>query len=161
MRCVLVWDSMDEHKKFTAQPGYKEFAGKIFSAGENGSASLQFYDISPVPTEALNSPVTEILQVYLPTAEATESKQSEFEDSAKSFFKAIEPVCGGRLNVQTSGWSVGEIDTDKVDGGKAKVYMALIGWQSIAAHMEVRETKEFREHSAIFANVKVEMFHVK
>lgn len=62
------------------------------------------------------------------------------------------------------GWSIEEVDQAKADGGKAKVFTGLVGWSSVQAHLDFRETQEFKDNIHLLREAKdvvaMDVFHV-
>lgn len=136
----------------------KDFS-KILTDGEFTKHII----VDPHPPQALHAPVTEVMLAYFPatitqpTKDANTSRFREFSE------KALESAAQG----VSYGWGV-ENDfpvRDSEEGQKGSLFMALIGWSSVQAHMELRETQAFKENVGLARGmeelVKMGMFHMK
>lgn len=58
----------------------------------------------------------------------------------------------------SSGWSTEVVDGD---GVQCKVFMALIGWNSVAAHIEATKTEAFQENVGSISPKSMTVVHVQ
>lgn len=121
--------------------------------------------LTPYPHTALRSPVTEVLLIWFPSDISPEAK-----DTATKRLQQFADVC---LQPHTSihafniGWGV-ENDfpvRDGEEGQKGSLLAGLIGWPSIDAHMQFRETDTFKNNIHLLRGmegvVKMTMFHLR
>lgn len=98
------------------------------------------------PNEVLSdhvSPATEILNVYFPL-DYSESDQQKFEEGLKKVVAVIEKDAR-TYTASSGGWVVEDVEIPGTSE-KARMYQALIGWQSVEAHMSFRETQSFKDN---------------
>lgn len=124
----------------------------------SGAPSIYHFEFSSSGfISATSAPVTELATFYL------DSKSSSFESNARKFEEAVE---GGSVEGylgSSSGWSVEEVEHEKLGAGsKGKAYMLAIGWQSKEAHMAFRETETFKNNIGLLREGPkgAEMHHV-
>ncbi|KAJ3037437.1 hypothetical protein HDV00_001676 [Rhizophlyctis rosea] len=157
------FDSVEGHTNFAKTHGAEAVKDlpQVLSHSEFGSKHVDF---APYPPTALLAPVTEILLAYFPSDISPETKAAatanwkQFVDNALHKCKDVTAV--------NYGWGV-ENDfpiRGVEDGQKGSVLVALIGWPSIDAHMEFRETEEFKQNIGLLPSMegvlKMTMFHV-
>lgn len=106
------------------------------------------------PSAALGpaSPVTEVLTCYL------ETEDPGFESKAKQLVKAISDNEG--FKAASVGWVVEDVE---YEGKKGKAYVALVGWESVEAHMACRETQAFKDNAHLIREdtLGLEVHHTK
>lgn len=130
----------------------------------DGAPTLYHVGFKPHPaTEALsdtNSPVTEVLTIYLDPSTDT----SKVESEVKKFMSEAESSIKDKslLKGSAGGWSEEEVENAKA-GGKTKVYVAIIGWASVEAHNTAK--KDFESSLPILKGLPglkdMQMVHVK
>ncbi len=110
------------------------------------------------PTKALLSPVTEVIRAYFPTDQLS-SEGEGFEKDCQKLIKALEThkVAGFAGDI-SSGWSIEEVEHD---GVQCKVYMALVGWNTVAAHIEATKTEVFQANRVRVSPKSVKADHVQ
>jgi len=107
------------------------------------------------PTEALSDHVsgaTEILTAYFPS-DYSEADQKTFDDNIRKLVAVVEKEAGTSHKASAGGWVVEELEIPGTSE-KGKAYQALIGWQSMEAHMEFRNNKTFQENIPLLRNAK-------
>lgn len=97
------------------------------------------------------SPATEILTFFFPT-NYSESDQKKFEDDLKKMVAVIEKEAT-TYKASAGGWVVEEIPIPDTSD-KAKAYTALIGWESVEAHLAFRETQAFKDNIHLLRQAK-------
>ncbi|KIX09467.1 uncharacterized protein Z518_00547 [Rhinocladiella mackenziei CBS 650.93] len=158
------WDAVDYHTKFIASPEYKPFFEKILSVID-GNPSFYHVHFDPhPPNKALvgTEPMaTEIITAYFPLDYSPED-QKTFDDGMKTFASVFEGSANGFIGA-FGGWVVEELDIPNTSE-KGKVYVALIGWTSVEAHMKCRETQTFKDNVHYLRGAKdlkaINVFHV-
>jgi len=129
----------------------------------DGAPVLYHVGFKPHPATAAlsdtNSPVTEVLTLYFESSVDTSKVESEL----KKFMSAVEEsIKDNSLKGSAGGWSEEEVENEKA-GGKAKVYVAVIGWDSVEAHNNAK--KGFESSMPILQGLPglkdVQMVHVK
>lgn len=125
----------------------------------SGAPSLYHIEFSSAGgfTAATSAPVTEVATFYL------DSKSSSFETNARKFEKVITEGSAEGLLGASSGWSVEDIEHEKLGAGnKGKAWVLVVGWQSKEAHIAFRETALFKENIGLLRDGPkgVEMHHV-
>ncbi|KAI3401966.1 hypothetical protein diail_3940, partial [Diaporthe ilicicola] len=155
--------SVEEHEKFAkehAEPIVKDFP-KILS----GHHFTKHLNLAPYPHSALRAPVTEILLIWFPSDISQAGK-----DAVTNQVRQFADAClGGCADIQAInlGWGI-ENDfpvRDGEEGQKGSIFTGMIGWTSIDAHMQFRETDTFKDNIHLLRElegvVKMTMFHVK
>lgn len=150
------WDSKKHHEDFIAADHYKPFVTKFKSIL---SEDPQFHHVDFRPEGGLKAsmgaPVTEVATFYFEGGPPDDA----YESCAK--FMDIGKNEGG---LQISGWSYG-ITHEEIerDGVKGKGAVLTIGWDSVQAHMDFRQTQVFKDNiSLLRLNSKTaEMHHTQ
>ena len=86
----------------------------------------------------MDSPVTECLTFYFPTSFETSSFDASWAVYKKTLEKGKE-VKGFRA--ASAGWVVEEVEHK---GERCKAWVGFLGWESMDASMEYRDTKDFQ-----------------
>jgi len=146
LNLFIDWDSVDDHKKFIASPGYKPFFESIGSMLE-GDANLYHVHYDQTPSPALSSGgspiVTEFLTIFFPEEYSSADKEKYHSDVVK--FRDIVADSAEGFKGAFGGWVVEKLDDPK-DSEKRTAYSMLIGWTSVEAHMKYRETQAFKDY---------------
>lgn len=137
------WDSYEAHQNFIKQTYYQPFVKNLLSILD-GEIKMYHINFQPHPPSAAlsdtNAPVTEVLTMFFP-AGISSSDQEAYSQKLQTF-----PAPRGAV----AGWQVEEsFPYEKAEGGKAKVFTALLPWQSVKEHQDFRETQEFKDHISI------------
>lgn len=136
------WDSYEAHKTFTKTPVYKPFE-KHLTTILDGTVIMRHANFDPHPPSAAlsaNSPVTEVLTAYFT------SKDDSFDEKAKKFVGILQEKAEG-FKGASGGWVMEDVEHEKIgEGKKGKAFVAVLGWESVDAHMRVRETDAFTEN---------------
>ena len=130
-----------------------------------GPPSLYHAHLEPwPPAVALTSAtpqVTEFVTVYFPTNYSPED-QKTFDDGIRKFGVVVEGSAQGFLGA-VAGWVEEELDLPD-SSEKAKAYILLIGWKSVQAHLDYRETQVFKDNIHYLRGAKdlktLKIFHV-
>lgn len=128
----------------------------------DGAPVLHHVGFQPHPATAAlsdtNAPVTEVLTLYFQQSVDTSKVESEL----KKFMSGVEEsIKDNSLKGSAGGWSEEGVENEKV-GGKAKVYVAVIGWESVEAHNNAK--KGFESSMPILQGLgfkDINMVHVK
>lgn len=130
----------------------------------DGAPALYHVPFEPHPPKlayGANSvyPVTEVLTMYFEP-----SISSEDQDTVVSNASSFTSKIGISDRNHAAGWAIEEVKSDKVEGGKAKVLVALIPWKSVEEHKQTRETDAFKENIGLLKDAKglkhLEVYHV-
>ena len=112
-------------------------------------AGIQLYHahLTPHPPSAVLSdvttPATETLVIYFPS-DYSSSDQDKFEEGIKKLIKAVEDNADTYTG-SAGGWIAEELPIPNTSD-KGKAYAAFIGWTSVQAHMDFRETQAFKDN---------------
>ncbi|KAL2429858.1 hypothetical protein ABEF95_000891 [Exophiala dermatitidis] len=158
------WDSVEHHEKFIACGTYKPFTDEV---GAFLTGPPRFYHVNfdpQPPTRALadGGPfATEFITIYFPTDYSADD-QKVFEASLNKLVDVARKHSQG-FKTSAGGWAVEQLDLP--DGSsKAKVFIALFGWESVEAHQKFRETQVFKDNIHLLRGAKdlkaVSVFHV-
>lgn len=98
------------------------------------------------PSSALNpnaALATEVVGHYF-SADLSDSEKSTWESDLDKFAKVLEENAQGYRGF-LGGWVVEEQEHKEVDG-KTILWLSLLGWDSVEAHMAFRETDAFKDN---------------
>ncbi|CAD6573718.1 MAG: hypothetical protein ASARMPREDX12_006216 [Alectoria sarmentosa] len=131
------WDSLDHHKQFIGSPTYGPFAKHLMTIVDGPLTMLHANFAPHPPTAALGtaSPVTEVLTFYF------EGENDGFDSKLRQFIKVISDNAEG-FKAASGGWVIEDVE---YKGKKGKAYVAILGWESVEAHMNFRETQTFKD----------------
>jgi heme-degrading monooxygenase HmoA len=157
---TIDWESLEAHRAYQARPEYPEFlkaARSMVNPDEKNEAFHVSFSPHP-PTKALHSPVAEVIRAYFPVDQQS-SEGETFESDLKKLVKALEThkVAGFTGDV-SSGWSIEEVDRD---GVQCRVFVAVVGWDSVAAHTEATKTDVFENNPVRNMPKSMTVVHVK
>ncbi|KAF9046385.1 hypothetical protein BJ165DRAFT_1471163 [Panaeolus papilionaceus] len=147
---AALWESFEHYQTHAATPMHAE---KIAALKPATAGPLNVYHFEPGndPTNALNSPVTELSVAWL-----KEGKEDRFEDELKPvaelMTKDIDLVPG----------SHGPIAWGDVLQEKGKKWGIAIGWDSVEAHAALPTTPPFDDHfTRMVAVAEMKVAHVR
>ncbi|EXJ78459.1 hypothetical protein A1O1_08859 [Capronia coronata CBS 617.96] len=147
--CTLFidWESVGHHEKFIASATYKPFTEELgtYLTGPPRLYHVHFDPHPPAVALVDDGPIaTEFITVYFPPDYSAEDEKTFREVNMKNLLAAVAENAKG-FKDSASGWVVEELDLP--DGsGKAKVFVALAGWESVQAHLNFRETQSFKDN---------------
>lgn len=95
-----------------------------------------------------SAPATEIFAAYFPL-DYSDSQKSKFEKDMETLKTAFQEIPG--FKGAAAGWSIEEVPYEKAEGGKAKVCVVLLGWESVDAHKQGTQTKPFKDNIHLLA----------
>ena len=155
----LDWDSLASHLAFEASPAYgpfMELVGKLV-AGEPTLYHTTMPPTAPL-TGPATAPTTELASLYFELS----YRQADFDASWAEFARLCNENAKG-FHGCTGGWSIEDVEREDIDGGKARVFLAALGWDSVEAHMAFRETPAFKEAIPLLRGKAkaIEVHHVK
>lgn len=134
---------------------------KIFDRG----LFTKHFDATPFPPSALKAPVTEVMLAYFPSNISSQTK-AVIAQKIVQFKEQGLDKCSD-VHAVNYGWGV-ENDfpiRGGEEGQTGSLFIALIGWPSIDAHMKFRDTDAFKESVGLLRGlpemIKLTMFHVK
>ncbi|KIW20547.1 hypothetical protein PV08_01122 [Exophiala spinifera] len=163
--CLFVdWASVDHHKKFIASEAYKPFV-EAFTGLLTGSMSMYhvgFDPHPPTPTLVGSTPqVTEFITAYFPKDYSAENQRT-FHEIMLAFGDVVSKTAKGFK--ASRGGFVREEVTDPKSSEPCLGYVTLIGWESVQAHLDYRETQAFKDNIVSMREAKdlrnVTVFHV-
>lgn len=135
------WGSQADQEAFRAQPEFSQFANETLKWA-TGPPSVVRAPLRPHPPPVDTAPVTEWCTVTL--SEGT--KQEDFEKNFKEVEKRF--VWEG-YHWHSSGWVV----------GNPRSYLLLIGWDSVKAHADWRES-EIGKEAVKYLSIGVDDIHM-
>ena len=154
------WDSVEAHHAFMKSPIYGPF-GKHLMTIIDGKLTMLHANFDPHPPSAAvsstTSPVTEVITAYFTSHDAA------FEENVKKLTGVLKEKAEG-FRAASGGWIVEDVEHESLgEGKKGKAYAAVIGWESVEAHMKFRETEDFKQgiHLLRDGPVKLEVHHTK
>lgn len=136
-----------------ARPDYGPFVAAARSMVDPAkSARLVHVPFRPFPpSAAILAPLCQIIQVYLEAEQNSEA----LENVTNAFQQYVETLNSGQVHgftgESTYGWA---LETVEVGGQNVKVFVALLGWNSLAT---CRAAQQFRLSGA----QDTEMVHVE
>lgn len=154
------WNSLSHHKTFMATEAYQPFLNRFLTIA-GGAPSMLHVDFEPAGgyTKATSAPVTEVATFYFGSKEAP----ADYLEGARKFAEIFE-------NEKTAGFlgaALGLSHEDNLkspkEGLEGRAAVLVIGWESVDAHMKVRETQLFKDNIHLLRNgVKdAEVHHVQ
>ena len=104
------------------------------------------------------APTTELATLYFEPS----YPQADFDAGWAEFARLFNENAKG-FHGCAGGWSIEEVEREDVEGGKARVFLAALGWDSVEAHMAFRETPTFKEAILLLRGKAkaIEVHHVK
>ena len=122
----------------------------------DGSIEMLHANLTPhPPTAALGtaSPVTEICHCHF------EKEDDGFDSKVREMFKVISENAEG-FKAASGGWALEDVE---YKGKKGKVYVGLLGWESVEAHVAFRETQAFKDNIHLLTDdiLGLELHHTK
>lgn len=121
--------------------------------GDGAKAYHARFDPHP-PQSALSdkiSPTTEIVTMWFPTS-ISPLDQENILESVKRFISVLEKEAK-TYKASAGGWVDEEIDISGTNE-KGKAYVLLVGWDSVEAHMEFRQTQAFKDSIDLILGAK-------
>jgi hypothetical protein len=121
-------------------------------------------ELTPEPTLGTltqpQSPVTEVVTIYLP-ADLSQASQDKIASDTRKFREVLE-VPGGCIT-SSGGWVLEEVGIPGQDK-KGKAFIMMFGWDSIEAHTSFVKTAKVQEHVHLIAGlvglISLDMCHV-
>ncbi|RMZ87824.1 hypothetical protein DV736_g4959, partial [Chaetothyriales sp. CBS 134916] len=168
LRIAIDWDSVDHHINFTKTEKYKLFIENFGQIVDISKGVLYHAHLSPhPPTRAISqptTPATETLVAFFPSS-YSKADQDKFEEDFKNILSALE-THGADISTSTaSGWVVEELPIPNSESNETgKAFVALIGWISVQAHLDFRNTQAFKDNIHWLRGAKdlkgVKMVHI-
>ena len=133
--------------------------GKHLTTIVDGSFTMYHTNFSPHPPAPPISfaPVTEVITCYFT------SHSSDFETNALKLVDVVQKEAEG-FRGSASGWVIEDVEHESFgEGKKGKAWVAVLGWDSVEAHMKFRETEAFKQNIHLLREgpVKMEVHHTK
>ncbi|KAH7049244.1 hypothetical protein B0J12DRAFT_99219 [Macrophomina phaseolina] len=154
---LVDWDSVDHHKAFIASPAYGPFYKSVSDMVAAPPVLTHHAFPSDVAAVTTSAPVTELISMYFPATYNT----ADFAAPWEEFMRIAGEHAKGLLG-WAGAWAEEEVEHGSLKGEKGKLFLALVAWESVDAHMAYRETQAFKESIVkVRALVSgVEMHHV-
>lgn len=161
------WDSVSAHEAFCANTDvYGPFYASL-APFSTTAPSLYHVGLDPPAKGGVldTAPAVEVLHVHFPVGYAAEKEQATVK-TLHEFFTISQKAAGKDgmdllVGNPTLGWAVEERE---FKGEKARVLVVMIGWKSIEAHMQYRDTDAFRESIGMIRGLEglkgLSMYHV-
>ena len=115
----------------------------------SGEPKLYHTTFTPHPPSAAlsdtTSPVTELLQINFPS-DLSSADKDKFEQDIKKLISIIEQHSEGANTGSAGGWII--------ENDQKTMYMACIGWQSVAAHVKFRDNSHFKDNVHLLRDAK-------
>jgi len=152
------WDSYEAHQTFTKTSIYGPFAKHLMTLVD-GNLSMYHANFDPHPPSAAlsaNIPVTEVLTLYFT------SKDDSFQGNVRKFIDVLKGFEG--FKAASGGWVIEDVEHEKIGSGKkGKAFVGVIGWESVEAHMNARQTDAFKKNIHLLREgpVAMEVHHAK
>lgn len=135
--------------------------GKHLMTIIDGQLTMLHANFDPHPPSAAvsstTSPVTEVVTCYFTAHDAG------YEENVKKLTGILKEKAEG-FRAASGGWVVEDVEHESIgEGKKGKAYVAVVGWESLEAHMRCRETEFFRDNIHLLREgpVKLEVHHTK
>ncbi|KKY22354.1 putative Protein of unknown function DUF3328 [Diplodia seriata] len=166
VQMLIDWDDATSHQAFQRSPAYAPFLANITSLlASPPRLTHHAFSSSTTTLDAVTTaaPVTELVSFYFPPTYRTDDFVAPWDEFARVAAERAEGLRGS-----AAAWA-DEDDVEhaslKKDGageGRGRLFLALIGWESVDAHMAYRDTAAFKESIVkLRALVSgVEMHHV-
>lgn len=158
---AIDWESLEANKAYRATANYSNDVAPL----KEVSSKLHHNHVVLKPsTDPLKSPIVEWMTAFFPSTTSAAEKD-KYVANAEKFIAECKPAAKGFLGF-AYGWVIEEVSHPKVDG-KALAMVAVIGWESVEAHMSLRETDVFKENVALLRDGPLAIttndfkFHVK
>jgi len=131
------WKSIEEHVTFRDSDDHDALIKSlsIMLAGKPSSYHVEF-QVAEAQKIAFRAPITEIAEAYV------QDKTAELSQNASKLFESVARDSDGFVGA-TTGWSVEDVEHEKLDG-KGKLFTLAVGWKSVDAHMNARNTEGFK-----------------
>ncbi|KAK0642426.1 hypothetical protein DIS24_g9038 [Lasiodiplodia hormozganensis] len=171
LQMLIDWDAVSSHQAFIQSPSYEPFLTNISTllasppqlTHQSFPTTTTTTSSSSSPLEAVTTaaPVTELVSFYVPATYNTADFVGPWDEFARVAAENAQGIVGS-----AGAWAE-EDDVEHASlkdvGGKGRVFLALIGWESVDAHMAYRETQAFKDSIVkLRALVSgIEMHHVE
>lgn len=84
--------------------------------------------------------MTEVLTCYFA------AKDDKFQKNAEELISTVKENAEG-FKAASGGWVIEDVEHESIGSGKkGKAFVAVIGWESVEAHMKFRETQCFKDN---------------
>jgi hypothetical protein len=151
------WNSVKAHQDFNNTPAYPAFKER-FQTFSGGPPRIIHVDFKPEGAldKAITAPVTEVATFVF----GPDGVPSGFGAGVEKFGAAIEAGSIPGFLIATYGFALEEVE---IDGKKGKAAVLAIGWDSVDAHMQFRETQTFKDNIHFLRDgvAAAEMHHVQ
>jgi hypothetical protein len=151
------WDSVKAHEEFNNTAAYPAFKER-FQTFSGGPPRIIHVDFQPEGALdiAITAPVTEVATFVF----GSDGTPSGYGAGVEKFGAAIESAGIAGFLGAAYGFALEEVE---IDGKKGKAAVLAIGWDSVDAHLQFRETQTFKDniHFLRTGTVAVEMHHVQ
>ncbi|TVY38851.1 hypothetical protein LOCC1_G006769 [Lachnellula occidentalis] len=158
------WDDVQDPSSFKTTPKSSSFTQSLSSL--YGIPTSIFHinlDRSVFgPGGSATANVVEYVQSWFPASRATPGYQKQIEADFARFNEIISKGVQGRVGL-ASGWVLEEQEHADIEGGKAKCFVAVVGWESMNAFEESLKRDAFKEAIPLLMawNMPAKMWHVE
>ncbi|KAK8023813.1 hypothetical protein PG993_011879 [Apiospora rasikravindrae] len=160
------WDSVAAHEAFCAKSDiYSPFFASLAPLSTT-APSPYHVAFNPPATGVLDvAPAVEVLHLHFPADYGAE-KQEVVLKTIGEFFAISEKAAGKEgmdllVGTPAVGWAVEEREFKE---DKGRVLVVMIGWKSVEAHMQYRDTDAFRESIGMIRGLEamkgISVYHV-
>ena len=136
-----------------ASPAYGPFAKHLMTIVDSDSKITVYHaHLTPHPPTAAttaNPPIiTEMIECYLKTEdEAHPPKVQHLMD-------LIEKTSPG-YKARATGWVMEEVEHEKFEGKKGRLFLGCLGWENVEAHFTYKETETFKNSIGMLREIPV------
>ncbi|KAK7946316.1 uncharacterized protein PG986_010637 [Apiospora aurea] len=160
------WDSVAAHEQFCAKTDlYAPFVASLAPLSTTAPAPYHVAFEPPAKGVLDVAPAVEVLHLNFPADYGAE-KQGVVLKKFGEFFAISEKAAGAQgmdllVGSPAVGWAVEEREFKEE---KARVLVVMIGWKSVEAHMQYRDTDAFRESIGMIRGLEamkgISVYHV-
>ena len=144
LRLFMDWSSLDHRLAMKNSSGYKSL---VFRDDYTTEKPVDYHvNFEPHPPSILSEPgATEVVTVYFPSS-VSESDAKDYEARMHKLVSRItDNVTDGGFKGSSMGWAVeDDIPFHDGKGDRGRVFVLFLGWASVQAHMDFRDTPHFK-----------------
>ena len=161
------WDSVESHEAFKKTEVYEPLVKRL---NENLTTPPFLHNVELFPThpavlhnERGKSAVVELVKLFFPAGDAyTSNQMASVAKNVRDFIDLMPGHAAGYSGEAAGGWAIHEVD---FKGEKTRVFVIAIGWETVQAHLDYRETDHFKANVTMLTtldNMKgTELAHIK
>ncbi|KAJ9647048.1 hypothetical protein H2201_007216 [Coniosporium apollinis] len=158
LQLVVDWASLEAHETFMKSGTYQPFLKHLKSIA-SGDPELYHVRFETPFARPSSAPVTELVTLYFEPS----YDPADFKENWQKFSETAAKNAEG-IRSMAAGWSIEERYHKSLgEGVKGKVFVGAIGWTSVEAHMDYRETEAFKDSVKYLRDGPkgIEMHHVE